>query len=139
MTGDFADQVASTLERSPNDLGFKIITDRASDAFGDALAVAQSGDVRIRVVRDRGQVFVDIGSAAEPDVWFDSAVVMDALGLSKSGGFGSRDVESVVTGLLGFLKSVWPELTAMFDVRHFAATKRRLSQLQEERAAKRWG
>lgn len=139
MTSDLTEQVESALAHSPHKLGFAIVSGRVSDSFNNALVVAQSGDVRIRIVRDRDQVFADLGSAAEPDTWFDSAVVMDALGLTRTGGFGGRDVEGVLTGLLAFLKSVWPELLSMFGKQRFVATKRRLSEVQDLRAAKRWG
>ena len=47
--------------------------------------------LRVRVLRERSIVVLDVGPASEPNTWFDSAVVMDYLGLSSDAGFHDRD------------------------------------------------
>jgi hypothetical protein len=37
--------------------------------FGDALVVLEGKGMRIRILRDRGQTFVDIGSVMNPEAW----------------------------------------------------------------------
>jgi hypothetical protein len=136
---NFTDDVKSTFLPNAEELGFSIVEERKSEAFGDALVVLQSGDFRLRIVRDRSQIFADFGSAAEPETWFDSTIVMQALGLTTQPLFGGTDPQSVLPSLAAFLKSFWSELMAMFDLRHFAATKAQLTELQDARATKRWG
>jgi hypothetical protein len=133
---NFMDAVKSAFLTNAKDLGFRIVGEEKSEAFGDALVVLGSGDVRLRIVRDRSQIFADLGSIAEPDAWFDSTIVMQALGLATSPAFGGTDPRIVLPGIAAFLKSVWPELMRMFEARNFAATKRQLTELQEARAAK---
>jgi hypothetical protein len=139
MTLNLLAEVQAALLPQVTSLGFVVVEHNESAAFGDALVVLQSGDVRTRIVRDRSQLFADLGSVVEPDNWFDSAVVMDLLGLSASGGFHERDATRVLHGLGAFIKSVWPDLTSMFSSRKFALTKQQLEALQRDRAAKRFG
>ncbi|HEU4451962.1 MAG TPA: hypothetical protein VFR81_02845 [Longimicrobium sp.] len=43
------------------------------------------GVLRLRVVRDRGQVFVDFGSSVDPGSWLDGSFVLDhVLGSGRS-------------------------------------------------------
>lgn len=133
---NFTDDVKSAFLPNAKDLGFRISGEQKSEAFGDALVVLESGDVRLRIVRDRSQIFADLGSVAESDAWFDSTIVMQALGLTTKPAFGGTDPQIVLPGVAAFLKSVWPELVRMFGARTFATTKRQLTELQEARAAK---
>jgi hypothetical protein len=139
MTFNLLAEVQATLLPQTTSFGFAITDHRESASFGDALVVLQSGDVRARVVRDRSQLFADLGSAAEPGTWFDSAIVMDLLGLSASGGFHERDATRVLNGLGAFIQSFWPELASMFSSEKFAVTKQQLEALQRNRAEKRFG
>ena len=61
----FTDVVKSAFLPAAGNLGFSIIGELQSDRFGDALVKLRSGDVRLRIVRDRLQIFADLGSAAE--------------------------------------------------------------------------
>ena len=67
----------------------------------------RSGDVRVQSVRDRSQIFADLGAAAEPETWFDAALVMEALGLTTGAVFGGKDPYAVLPSNAAFLKSVW--------------------------------
>jgi len=133
----FVADVQSAFLPSVKDLGFTVVSEQTSDAFGDALVVLRSGDLQLRVVRDRSQIFADLGSVAEPAIWFDSSLVMRALGLTNRPAFGGTDPRIVLAGIAAFLNSMWPELIAMFDTRRFAATKRELDRIREEQAAER--
>jgi hypothetical protein len=136
---NFTHNVKSAFLPNAKELGFVLVEEQKSEAFGDALVVLQSGDFRLRIVRDRSQIFADLGSVTEPETWFDSTIVMQALGLTTQHLFGGTDPQSVLPSIAAFLKSFWSELITMFDPRHFAATKARLTGLQDARAAKRWG
>ncbi len=135
----FTDDVKSAFLQNATELGFRIIGEEKSEAFGDALVILESGDLRVRLVRDRSQIFADLGSVADPDTWFDSTIVMEALGLATQPAFGGTDAQVVLPSIAAFLKAVWSELVALLDRRRFAATKRQLTELQEARAVRRWG
>ena len=119
--------------------GFKILEHEESGSFGNATVVLQQNVLRLRIVRERSQLFVDFGSVVEPGTWFDSAVVVDYLGLSQDAGFHGRDVRTVLDGLASLLKSCWAELIQHFDPANFSSTKKELTLLRDARAAKRLG
>jgi hypothetical protein len=121
-----------------SDLGFSVIGEQQSDRFGDALVILQSGDVGLRIVRDRLQIFADLGSTAEPDNWFDSTIVMQLLGLTTRPAFGGEDAQVVLPSIAAFLHAVWSELVAMFDSRHFAESKKQLEKLEQARREETW-
>ena len=52
--------------------------------FGNALSVAASPTVLIRLISDRGQLFADVGSASGPRQWFDVRSVLGLLGIANS-------------------------------------------------------
>jgi hypothetical protein len=129
----FTDVVTSVFLPNARDLGFAIVGQQQSDSFGDALVILQSGDVRLRIVRDRLQLFADLGSAAETDNWFDSTFVMQALGLTTKPVFGGTDAHVVLPSMAAFLRAMWPELVTMFDRRNFATSKKQLGKLEDVR------
>lgn len=117
-------------------LGFTVVQSETADAFDNASVVLQAPALRIRVVRERSQVFIDVGPASEPGTWFDSAVVIDYLGISPKAGFHDRDASGVLRGAGAFITAMWRELTTKFGLQRLAATKKDLISLRDERAAK---
>jgi len=61
-------------ERLPwlfEDLGFRVTYSEYDPAhFGDSIAILDSDALRLRFVRDRGQVMLDVATPAKPEVWF---------------------------------------------------------------------
>lgn len=119
--------------------GLAVVDREESTAVDYEGVVLQGQDVRVRILRDRGQVFVDFGSVCKPGVWFDSAVVMDFLGVSSDAGFHSSRVSEVLRGLVNFLRSFWTELSNVFSVAQYVKVERELTALRDTRAAKRLG
>jgi hypothetical protein len=139
MTTELLKQVQATLPAAVDSLPLRVIEHRESDSFGDALVVLQAGELRVRVVRDRGQVFADFGSAADPARWFDSAVVMDAMGLSATAGFHDQDAKTSLSGIAALLRDCGQELMALFSSDRFASTEQQFTKVQHARAAKQFG
>ena len=121
------------------DSDFHVVSSEVSESFDNANVELQSPGLRIRVVRERGRVFADFGPVSEPNTWFDSAVLIDYLGLSPDAGFHDRDARRVLHGIAAFVTSLFSELREKFDPQHLAATKRDLEALMKERAAKLFG
>lgn len=64
------DQVFTHLPWLFDELGFRMVEDRYDPKdFGNALVILESAELRIRIVRDRGQIFTDVASLLEPDRW----------------------------------------------------------------------
>jgi hypothetical protein len=52
--------------------------------FGSGWLLLVRNDVRVRVVNDRGLWFVEIGSTAAPEEWFDARLVLMEIGCSQA-------------------------------------------------------
>ncbi|MBI4502415.1 MAG: hypothetical protein HY700_14795 [Gemmatimonadetes bacterium] len=132
-------EIERNLLPAVSSLAIQVVDHQESDSFDNAVVVLQAGELRIRLVRERSYLFVDFGSTAEPNTWFDSAVVLDHLGLSEDAGFHDRRVQHVLAGLASLLKSFGTELFSLFVSSNFNVTKSGLSELQKSRAARRLG
>lgn len=139
MSEDLLSLVKTHLLPAVAQHGMRVLSHEESGSFDNAFVVLQKGDVRVRVLRERSQVFVDFGSSAEPAVWFDSAVVMEYLGLSENAGWHGRDSTVVLRGLADFLRTFESELAARFSSGNFTATKRELTRVREDQAVRRFG
>jgi len=61
------------------ELGFVVVYhDYAPVSFGDSLVILESPVLRVRFVRDRGQVLAAVGSAADPGKWWPVTFVLEA-------------------------------------------------------------
>src|SRR6266550_3475553 len=61
--------------------GFEVVDDSYNpEAFGNAFVRFESKDFAVRVVRDRGQIFADVGPAQTSDEWHDLRRVLEFLG-----------------------------------------------------------
>lgn len=138
MHDDLLNLVQLHLLPQVEQLGLKVVEHEESSSFDNASVVLQTGDVRVRIVRERSVVFADLGSVAEPRRWFDSSVVMDYLGLSEEGGFHDSDAAAVLLGVSRFLTSCWQELSRAFGLTSFPTTRKKLQAVLDARAEKRF-
>lgn len=120
-------------------LGFRVVSSAVADVFDNANVVLEASSLRVRVLRERSVVVLDVGPASEPNTWFDSAVVTDYLGLSADAGLHDRDARGVLRGSGAFITSMWSELTAKFGKQQLPNTKEELTALREERARRLFG
>jgi hypothetical protein len=139
MPEDLLNLVNEELLAVLTPLGFEVVHSETSDSFDNGSVLLEAPDLRIRIVRERGQVFADFGPPSEPNTWFDSAVVTDYLGLSSRAGFHDRNARGVLQGVGAFVTSFHDELGAKFDRQHLANAKKELDALKEIRAAKLFG
>ncbi len=136
---DLLRAVEKVLVPRVHHLGFAITEHQEGQSFDNATVTLASGDVRVRVFRERGIVHMDVASAHSPHAWVDSAVLMKHLCLSKDAGFFGSSVEGVLEGIGSFLNSCSADLQRMFDKSSFGATNRALDILKEQRSVRRWG
>lgn len=52
-------------------------------AFGNAVVVLAGGNLRVRVIRDRGDVLAEAASRLDPDDWFPLQRIVRAVGVSS--------------------------------------------------------
>lgn len=120
-------------------LGFSIADSAVSESFDNAFVIVEGADVRLRVLRERGTVFLDLAPTPVPNDWVDSAVVMDFLGLSGDGGFHGRETREVVAGIGAFITGLLSELEVTFNKEQWSSTKQALQDLKERRARRLFG
>jgi hypothetical protein len=136
MGQDLLELVGQDLLPVLRPLGFEVMQAETADSFDNASVVLQSKALRVRIVRERSLLFADFGPSSEPNTWFDSAVVIDYLGLSAEAGFHGRNSDEVLRGIGKFVSSLWDELQRVFDHQHVVESKRVLTSLKEARAAR---
>lgn len=108
-------------------------------AFGNALVDLSGGSLHIRIRRERDQIFVAFGSTIDSATLFDSAILMDFLGLTETAGFHSPDSTRMLAGIASFIRANFYELEALFSPSQYVETKQKLMTLQQHRMVNRWG
>jgi len=62
--------------------GFTLASfDYDSQSFGNFVAIYNRGDIALRVLRDRSQVFVEFSDSGSP--WRDKEVILEECGISR--------------------------------------------------------
>ncbi|MGO8741845.1 MAG: hypothetical protein ACLQUR_05535 [Limisphaerales bacterium] len=63
------------IEQQPwlfQELNFKIVEDTyASKDFGNSFVTLESSSLRVKFIRDRGQIFIEVASPFDPDNWWN--------------------------------------------------------------------
>lgn len=81
MTNTFSEAVRSVFSCLINTLKLRLLKETYDPKhFGNSIIELRGDTIWIRVVRDRGQVFVDIASPVDPDNWYDLERVLEAVG-----------------------------------------------------------
>lgn len=139
MAEDLLENTESYLLPAIRELGMRVVDGEQFTSFDNASVTLAGPGIRLRIVRERSQVFADFGPPSEPQTWYDSAVVMDFLGLSNNAGFHDTNEESMLTGLASFMRSFHPHLQEAFSERCLPTTKTRLEALKAARSKKMFG
>jgi hypothetical protein len=111
-----------------------------SQSFDNAELEYRSAAMRVRVLRERGQVFVDLGPAlGVPAYWFDLPVVLCYLGergeADRLVAGGQRDVAAVAE----LLRRHYDRIAPLFAPARYAETTRHLTELRRVRADQMFG
>lgn len=126
----FRESVEKSFEQLIRTHGFRMLTaayDRQD--FGNTVVVLESESVLVRVVRDRGQVFVEIASVAEPGNWYPLDRVIEATAGSGVEPPGGTPMALEVASSL--IEENYSRLTAALDPHCYFETKRELERLGE--------
>jgi hypothetical protein len=116
---------------------YRIADSGTTTSFGgDAYVIIESASLRMRFVRDRGQLFLDFQEtvANERDPWYSVDLVRHLL-------TGERPASAELSADYGeFLRESLPEIERRFsDDSVAAATKHRLNELKRLRAKELFG
>ncbi len=118
---------------------FRVVESEETSSFDNAYVILEGASLRLRVVRERAIVTLDVAPTCAPNAWVDSAVLIDYLGLSADAGFHSADVRDVARGIGRFIRSLVPDLQSVFDPNRWRETQRELEALKARRAKRLFG
>lgn len=139
MVVDFLTEVRTAFSFLESARGFRLADETRSDSFGDAIVDFESATLRVRVLRDRGQVFVDISPADGTPAWFDLPLLLSHLGERDAAKVliagGQRDAQEAAD----LLRAHYSEVEAMLGSSRSGDVVRRLTELRLARADRRFG
>jgi hypothetical protein len=136
---EFLDQVRSILVPSFEQLGLQLCDTRVGDSFGDAYAVFHGPQFRVRVLRDRGQVFVDFGSPADATNWFNMPIVARILGFSAGNEADGPDDRAKLGWVAALVRNQVSKLEAAFSPEHYSRSKALLERMEHSSVEARFG
>jgi len=135
----FADLVNAELLPIIAPLGFVVVDSEVAHVFDNARVDLQAPELRLRAIRERGCVWVNVGPVSEPGTWFDPDLILIHLGLASITQAMDREPHAALRGAGQFVVTMWKDLAAMCAPDQLAATKRALNAIAHERAKVLWG
>ena len=101
--------------------------------FGNAAAVFEIGNLRLRFIRDRGQDFVDLGSSISPGQYylFDDVSLM--MGWENLKEIVGADKPISVTRALRYVQNDLNKLDKAFSAEEIMSTNAKLKSAERER------
>jgi hypothetical protein len=142
--GDFVGEARAAFAFLERGRGFRVAHSQMSPSFGDAVVDFASPTLLIRLLRDRGQVFLDVAPAGGgPDAggphWFDLPLLLEYLGAQDHAtalvAGGQRDIGEVAR----ILQAHFDEIAGVLGGPRAAEVLPRLAQLRQTRADARYG
>ena len=136
MNDESFSRLAASFIQPFEKYGFKIVEQEyyPSD-FGNAYVTFED-DLRLRVLRDRGQIFVEVSPLENPDDWYDLRVVLEFLGEPVD---MQRSMEEEgLKELRDKLETMYARMRSLFDKDH-RVTRAQLEQFRNEKARERLG
>lgn len=115
--------------------GFQVMEESYSPStFGDAVIVLQSKQFELRIIRDRGQFFIDIRSSQIIDDWHDLRRVLEFLNGSRSVFFAFE-----LNQLKDILKTNYDKLQKFFRKENYSIMQKGLIQFEKAKALQMLG
>ena len=122
--------------------GFRLVSESYEPAsFGNGLIVLQSEDLRLRFVRDRGQVFADVGPSGQTgEHWHQLQRVMEFLQRHDSPADASDARRAASLDELGvWLKENYEGVRSLFREDTYPSARDALRRFEKEKAQQMFG
>lgn len=142
--GDFVTAARAEFSFLERNRGFRLGRTQTIEGAGDAVVDFESATLRVRVLRDRGQVFLDVApteghAAGGTPTWFDLPILLEFLGAGDAAtallAGGQRDVRVVAR----LLQAHYDGIAGALGGPQAATVTPRLDQLRRARADARFG
>lgn len=143
MSRTIYEEISPFFSELLDEHGFRMVSEsHAPDSFGDGLIVLQTEDVRLRFVRDRGQVFADVGSSgtSSGDDWHQLQRVKEFLHRHDSTAAASDARRATGIDELGvWLKANYEQVRTLFRRETYPSTRDALRKFEKEKAEQMFG
>ncbi len=106
-------------------------------SFGNEVLVLKSRDFRVRFVRDRGDIYVDVGPVSEPSEWHLLEDVLEFV--TKQGIRAKHDAGLGLQELAAALKANYADLQKFLDQAYYVENKKAFEQFQQVKAEQMFG
>jgi hypothetical protein len=117
------------------DRGYKLVDHRVYEQhFGSGWVLFVRNHVRVRIVNDRGLWFIEIGSMAAPEEWFDARLVLKEIGSNPEMGTNYQSLAR----LCGLLAETAPKWELLFLPTTFATARASLRSREIASATERF-
>ena len=126
---DFQSLIRKDLGESLHNRGFKVVRQESDDkAFGNALLIFASNELRIRLVKDRSDILIEVGPLSGEERWFDFWLVHQLItGVSK---LKTKDENPDLMAMLRVtLNTMYDVLCQLFSPPFLEETMRKIKQM----------
>lgn len=122
-----------------NEHGFRVVSEtHEPQHFGNGLLILESKDLRLRFVRDRGQVFADVGASGQTDDdWHQLQRVMEFLNRRDAAADANRAFG--LDELSVWLKENYEKVRAVFQQEAYPSTRDALKSFAKEKSEQMFG
>jgi hypothetical protein len=112
---------------------------QAGEPFGNSLVTIEVGPVRVRVVRDKSQVFVEVCAVLDREAWIDLNELLELLSTPTLVDQGLFPLEGEQVRRLGLMSAALQEhyrdITRMLSTGAYGATRQAIADLRQARLA----
>jgi hypothetical protein len=106
------------------------------EAFGNAFVILQSAHFQVRFVRERGDLFMDVGSLTEPARWWSLEWVAQLIGRPFAKTVEGREGAAELIRLAHFLKENYVAISQCFSPERIQHTEQQLQAMTQAWSAR---
>jgi hypothetical protein len=136
---EFVTEVENAFARLRSSASFEVISHETSQSFDNAHVELHGGTLRVRFIRERGQVFADIGPASHLGQWHQLDHLLRFLNRTEAAEAWLATGQTSVAGLAGLVEEHLAEILPAFEPAAYLRTKQQLAKLAHALAEERFG
>jgi hypothetical protein len=139
MTGSFQRDVERAFEFLHDEPGHQLLEVESSASFDNAAVYFRSDRLRVRIIRERSQVFAEFAPPDGPPTWCDAPTLIGCLGSEALVDVYTREDQRSLAALADLIRPFYGAITELYAAPHRDNNLRRIRAFQEEQARLRWG
>jgi hypothetical protein len=139
MSDDFWHDVERSFAFLGDEPRHDLLDVETSTAFDNASVYLHSGRLRVRISRERNQVFADFAPPDGSPTWFDAPTLLGYLGREALVNVYMQSDQRSLAALAELIQPFHGAIAELYAAPDREDTVRRIRAFQEERARLRWG